>query len=219
MEQIRKDIFISYKNDVAGNNFAARLCADLEKMGYAVYFNPNEQHAGSFPERLTEAVCGCTDFLLILTQSCLDQLKRHEKIDWVREEILLAEREGKNIIPLLMPGVLMPKDKEEMPEDLRFLPDKDAITITEPYNKSPLDLLFGWIEARPSRKGVHRDTYNSSESRNVDEDSKRAWDCDASDEAMLERMRQAILSKPSCHGSLSAHSRSQAARSMNQIGG
>lgn len=29
----RKDIFISYKNDGEGNNFAARLCGDLEELG------------------------------------------------------------------------------------------------------------------------------------------------------------------------------------------
>ena len=57
MEQ-NKDIFISYKNDGEGNNFAARICADLAKLGYEVYFNPNEQHAGSFPDRLRDAVKG-----------------------------------------------------------------------------------------------------------------------------------------------------------------
>lgn len=51
MEQ-KRDIFISYKNDGEGRNFAARLCEDLKKAGYTVYYNPNEQHAGSFPERL-----------------------------------------------------------------------------------------------------------------------------------------------------------------------
>lgn len=39
------------------------------------------------------------------------------------------------------------------------------------------------------------------------------------EESMLERMRQAIWDKPQCHGALSAESRSQAARNMNQIGG
>ena len=39
------------------------------------------------------------------------------------------------------------------------------------------------------------------------------------DEEMLAEMRRAILLKPACHGSLSAQSRSQTARSMNQIGG
>ena len=36
---------------------------------------------------------------------------------------------------------------------------------------------------------------------------------------MLERMREAILAKPRCHGELSAVSRSQSVRAMNQIGG
>ena len=40
-----------------------------------------------------------------------------------------------------------------------------------------------------------------------------------SDEAMLTEMRRAILLKPACHTELSACSRSQAARNMNQIGG
>ena len=37
---MNKDIFISYKNDGEGNNFAARICSDLEKLGYEVYYNP-----------------------------------------------------------------------------------------------------------------------------------------------------------------------------------
>lgn len=39
------------------------------------------------------------------------------------------------------------------------------------------------------------------------------------DEDMLAQMKKAILSKPRCHKALSAESRSQTARNMNQIGG
>ena len=39
------------------------------------------------------------------------------------------------------------------------------------------------------------------------------------EDGMREQMRRAILQKPQCHGALSADSRSQTARSMNQIGG
>lgn len=186
MEELKKDIFISYKDDVEGHSFAARLCADLEKIGYTVYFNPNEQRAGFFPERLQMALKYCRDFLLIMTQSCLDQLKRHEKIDWVREELLIAKSESKNIIPLLLPGVAMPKDKEEMPEDLRFLPDLDAIMISEPYDRSPLESLFDFFKSKPSPKDVHRDTYNSSEIRSVDEDFKNALNNSSNEQALLE---------------------------------
>lgn len=33
---INKDIFISYKNDGSGNQFASRLSRDLEEFGYSV---------------------------------------------------------------------------------------------------------------------------------------------------------------------------------------
>ncbi len=165
-----RDIFISYKNDGEGNNFAARLCKDLEKMGYDVYYNPNEQHAGSFPDRLRNAVESCKDFLLILTKPCLEQLMRHDKIDWVREELLTAHKNGKNIIPLLMPGVAMPKDKNDMPDELRFLPDTDAVSIFEPYDKSPLSILLGWVKSKPEKEDLYKDTFNSNLKFNVSEE-------------------------------------------------
>ena len=115
----QRDVFISYKNDGEGRNFAARLSDELKELGFEVYYNPDEQHAGNFPGRLKKAVEDSTDFLLVLTQPCLDQLIRHEKVDWVRKELLIAEKNKKNIIPLLMPGVTMPKDKESMPKDLQ----------------------------------------------------------------------------------------------------
>ena len=64
-KHIKKDIFISYKNDGSGNQFAARLCQDLEKMGYSVYFNSHEERTHSFPERLKTTVKDCRDFILI----------------------------------------------------------------------------------------------------------------------------------------------------------
>lgn len=167
---MKRDIFISYKNDGEGNNFAARLASALSEKGYDVYFNPNEQHAGNFPDRLRSAVESCSDFLLVLTQVCLEQLKEHNKIDWVREELLIAYKNNKNIIPLLMPGVAMPKDKDDMPEDLRFLPDKDAILMMEPYDKSPIDFLLSWVVSKPVKNDVYRDTYNSNKEKSIDVD-------------------------------------------------
>lgn len=165
-----KDIFISYKNDGEGNNFAARICSDLEKLGYEVYYNPNEQHAGNFPDRLKNSVESCTDFLLIVTQPCLEQLMRHDKIDWVREELLTAYRSGKNIIPLLMPGVTMPKDKEDMPNDLQFLPDRDAVCVFEPYDKSPFENILGWMKSLPVNKEKYKDVFQSNCDYDVNED-------------------------------------------------
>ena len=97
---VSKDIFISYKNDGEGSNFAARLYANLDDAGFDVYFNPHEQHSGNFPDQLRMAVKGCKDFILILSKGCLAQLQSHEKIDWIREELLTAKTEDKNIVPI-----------------------------------------------------------------------------------------------------------------------
>ncbi len=156
------DIFISYKNDGEGNNFASVLHKDLGRLGFNVYYNEREQHAGSFPDNLRNAIEGCKDFLLVLTQGCLDQLINNEKVDWVREEILIAYNNNKNIIPLLMPGVSMPKDRDDMPECLRFLPDKNAINITHSYDRSPLDFLLSWIKAKPVKNDIYRNVYESN---------------------------------------------------------
>lgn len=160
---MNKDIFISYKNDNAGNNFATRLKEDLENNGYSVYFNSDENHSGDFPERLKEAIKNCKDFILIVSQGCLTQLIEHNKIDWIREEVLTAYHEGKHIIPIMMSGVEMPKDKDDMPEELRFLPSIDNITLPEQYKKSPFEQLVKVFVSKAEKDDIYRDTYNSNE--------------------------------------------------------
>lgn len=169
-EAPHKDIFISYKNDGAGNNFANRLSRDLEEFGYSVYFNSNEERAHSFPERLKNAVCGCQDFILILSQGCMDQLIRHDVIDWVREELLCAYQAQKHIIPILMENVELPKNAEDMPNDLRFLPHIDAIKFPEQYLTSPFSILLGTLISKKSKSSKYKDTFNCNPHYNVDAD-------------------------------------------------
>lgn len=170
VQQKSKDIFISYKNDGSGNQFASRLCRDLEEFGYSVYFNSNEERAHSFPEKLKNAICGCKDFILILSQGCLDQLMHNDTIDWVREEVLCAYRTEKHIIPVLMENVELPRNAEDMPEDLRFLPYIDAIKFPEQYLDSPFSILLGTLLSRKNEFDKYNDTFNCNPRYNVDTD-------------------------------------------------
>ncbi len=167
---MNKDIFISYKNDNAGNNFATRLKDDLENHGYSVYFNSDEAGSGHFPERLKEAIRGCKDFVLVVSQGCLSQLMANHKVDWIREEILAAQQHSKHIIPILMSGVEMPKDKDDMPESLRFLPDIDAISMPEQYTRSPFDVLLKTVISKAEKDDIYRDIHNSNSEYNVIKD-------------------------------------------------
>ncbi len=166
----RKDIFISYKNDGSGNQFASRLCQDLEASGYSVYFNSKEDRAANFPERLKSAITDCKDFVLVLSQGCMDQLKRNEDIDWIRTEILAARENKKHIIPILLEGVELPKDANEMPEGLRFLPHIDALKFPEQYMTSPFVELQKVVISRQDGRDLFKDAFNSNPDYDVTED-------------------------------------------------
>lgn len=167
---INKDIFISYKNDGSGNQFANRLVLDLENAGYSVSFTPNEARAHSFPERIIHAVENCKDFILILSAGCMEQLMRNNTVDWVREEILTAHRCRKNIIPILMEGVEIPRDAADMPECLRFLPHIDALAFPEQYLVSPFSVLTGVLKSSKNRLERYKDAFNCNPEYRVEED-------------------------------------------------
>lgn len=197
-----KDIFISYRNDGIGNQFAYRLVADLKKIGYSVYFNPHEQRSGNFPERLRLAINNCQDFILILSPGCLEQLKRNEEIDWVREEILTAREAGKPIIPLLIEGTKLPKHAEEMPEKLQFLPFVDAVVFPEDYVSSPFSKLLGVLHAKTGSAQPYANTYNSNPNYHVEEEFRKVHE--AAEQGNLEAMYE--LAMMYYHGFISEQS-------------
>lgn len=160
--EVKKDIFISYRNDGVGNNFATRIANDLRRSGYSVYFNPDEARSGNFPERLKQAISVCKDFICIVTEDYISQLTSNNKICWIRNELLCAKEFGKNIIPLLINGAKMPGDASKLPENIQFFPNIDAYVFPEQYVNSPYSLLCGALLSRKDGKNGFRDIYNSS---------------------------------------------------------
>lgn len=159
--ELRKDIFISYRNDGVGNNFATRITNDLRNSGYSVYFNPDEARSDDFPERIKQAIRECKDFICIVTDGYLDQLISDKKNCWIREELLHAKEYEKNIIPLLINGASMPGDDSELPENVRFFSKIDAYVFPEQYINSPYSLLCKVLLSGNDGKNGFRDVYNS----------------------------------------------------------
>ncbi len=159
---MKKDIFISYRNDGIGNNFATRITNDLEQQGYSVYFNPKEARSGDFPDRLEQAIAECKDFICVVTDGYLASIISNDNVCWIREELLSAERKGKNIIPLLVNGAKMPGDATVLPECLRFFPKIDAFVFPEQYINSPFNLLCGTLLSKNDGTSGFRDVENSS---------------------------------------------------------
>lgn len=157
-----KDIFISYRNDGVGNNFASRLAADLRRSGYSVYFNPDEAHSGDFPTRLRTAIESCKDFICVVTNDYLEQLLSANNVCWIRDELLCARESDRHIIPILVNGATMPGDFSRLPENIRFFPKIDAYVFPEQYISSPYSTLCNVLMSNNDGENGFRDVYNSN---------------------------------------------------------
>lgn len=159
---MNKDIFISYRNDGEGNNFAARLFETLDAKNYSTYFNSKEQYSGSFPDRLKEAIDNCRDFILIVSYGCLAGLKENKESDWVRAEVLHAHKNGKPITPVYIGKMVVPDKWDEYPEDIRFLFSLQSVYLPEQFEIAPINALLSKFVSKPEKDDIFRDTYNSN---------------------------------------------------------
>ena len=201
---MNKDIFISYRNDGEGNNFAARLFETLDGKGFSVYFNSKEQRSGSFPDRLKKAIEHCRDFILVVSVGCLERLKQSRQNDWVRTEILCAQKNGKNIVPVYIGKTVIPERWDDYPEEIRFLFSLQSVYLPEQFTYAPVSDLLSKFQSKPS-KDAYRDVANCNKKYDLHKDFidtlKRAESGDA--EAMFEigcMYYHGFATKEDCNG-------------------
>ena len=104
------DIFISYRR-VGGKNYARTIKPELEKRGFRVFLDFDELKDGVFDQRIMDAIGEAPVFLLILSEGALDRCVNEG--DWVREEILHAQKTRRHIVP-----VEVDKTFRQLPENL-----------------------------------------------------------------------------------------------------
>lgn len=91
------DIFISYRRE-GGAQYARILQLMLTQRGYEVFLDYDELTDGVFSEHIKTAIKNSSVFMLILSAHSMDRCINED--DWVRQEIMLALSEGKQIIPV-----------------------------------------------------------------------------------------------------------------------
>ena len=94
------DVFISYRRDT-GSDLAALVKANLEKMGVDSFFDTHNIHNEDFLTRIRNGIDNAPNFLMILTPGYF--IKREGTEDYVREEILYALKQGKNLLAIASP--------------------------------------------------------------------------------------------------------------------
>lgn len=147
------DIFISYRRKGAGAGVAGEMQAKLQNRGYNVFLDVDNIASGAFPEQIDEAIKGCSDFLLILSPGVLDRCA--DENDWVRHEIVLAEKYNKNIIGVSLPGFVMP-EVEVLPEPLKDLPNKQVFLWSHEYRNASIEKIKLNLDSYKRKKKLRR---------------------------------------------------------------
>ena len=120
-------IFISYRRQ-GGATEAKLICEALKNKGYTVFYDFDSLRGGVFDRRIISAIEGCTDFIIVLPQGALDRCVNEN--DWVRQEIRVALKEGKNIIPVMLPGFSFPA---HMPSDIAEVSRYNGVNFVIDY--------------------------------------------------------------------------------------
>ena len=139
----QEQIFISYRRE-GGDVSAKLICEALKNHGYTVFYDYDSLSGGYFDERIFDAIHGCKDFVLILPENSLDRCVNED--DWVRQEITSAFKEGKNIIPVMLPGFKFPTN---LPKEIENVSRINAVQFVVNYFDSVMEAIIKRLKSRP----------------------------------------------------------------------
>ena len=90
---------------------------------------------------------------MVMSPGMLDRCV--EEDDWVRHEIILAEKYGKNIVGVSLPGFMMP-EPESLPEPLKKVPEKQVFIWSHEYRNASLTKIEENLISFQRKKKRHR---------------------------------------------------------------
>ncbi len=143
------DVFISYRRKGSGAGVAGELQSKLGSRGYKVFLDVDNIGSGAFPEQIDHAIREWSDFLLILSPGMLDRCADEE--DWVRHEIVLAEKYGKNIVGVALPGFVMPS-VESLPTELHEIPEIQVFLWSHEYRQASFEKIVNNLKSTALKK-------------------------------------------------------------------
>lgn len=142
------DAFISYRRS-NGYLMAYVVHDRLKERGINCFLDVEDIKAGRFDKTIESAILAASNFILILSPNALDRCVDEE--DWMRKEILLAQKERKNIILVMFDGFQWPDTwPENMPEEIKLIKLHHGVTGTQEYLHAMIDKIYSYIVNKPS---------------------------------------------------------------------
>ena len=137
-------VFISYSRH--DKPYARRLVSGLRANGFEVWNDDRIDFGDRWWRTIEDAIKGCAALVVVMTP-------RAEESEWVEREILLAQREGKPIFPLLLQGKGLPilistqhadVTGSRMPARAFYDRLQQALPAPEPYAELIQNALVTW---------------------------------------------------------------------------
>jgi len=97
MKDNKYDIFISYRRK-GGAQYARILQLMLIQRGYRAFLDYDELVDGFFNENIKAAIKAAPVFMIVLSKGSMERCVNAD--DWVRQEIMMAIRQQKHIVPV-----------------------------------------------------------------------------------------------------------------------
>lgn len=147
-------IFISYRRS-DGSGYAHALQAQLERrLGPdKLFIDVDSIKPGQdFVEEIEKALDSSSVLLVLIGKRWFQPERLQDPQDFVRLEIILALKKGKQIIPVLLEGSTMPK-LEDLPDPLRPLTRRQAFEISDLRFNSDIDNLIDIVAHIGSEPG------------------------------------------------------------------
>lgn len=134
--------FISYRRET-GKELARLVYTELNKVrGIKTFLDIEDLGASKFDNQLRQKIKETPNFILLLTSGTLDRCK--EENDWVRQEIALAIKSDKNIVPVMVEDFKFPSEAD-LPEDIRDIVKYNAVHYSTHYYSASIDKLLQYL--------------------------------------------------------------------------
>jgi hypothetical protein len=99
ISETKPQIFVSYSHE--DKAFVEMLAKDCEIRGFSVWWDEKIQSGDRWFQKISQAITNCLVVIIIMSEHA-------ENSEWVEREILLAQRNQKPILPLLLRGQVLP---------------------------------------------------------------------------------------------------------------
>jgi hypothetical protein len=135
-QNVHKRVYISYRRD--GGDIAAKTLSDaLKARGVQVFLDADSLRSGYFDSQIYKAIVNDDNYILVLSPNALDRCKDDK--DWLREEISMALKVRKNIIPVFLSGFSFPKD---LPEEIAQIKQYNGISFSMTFFDGMIDAII-----------------------------------------------------------------------------